>query len=125
MGKMEKTKNKDVSFTPEEFEKVSKYLVGSLVRPFPNGRPLIPQTNGLAREQPIEEKRMQAVMESCPFKGVMSFVVGGALGAFLGLFSSSIAPHHTTTPMTTKETLIDMRKTIGSHSRNFAVIGLM
>ena len=90
--------NKDVSFTPEEFEKVSKYLVGSFVRPFPNGKALIPQTNGLAREQPIEEKRMQAVMESCPFKGVMSFVVGGALGAFLGLFSSSIAPHHTTTP---------------------------
>ena len=38
---------------------------------------------------------MQAVIESCPFKSGMSFVVGGALGAFMGLFSSSIAPHHT------------------------------
>ena len=25
---------------------------------------------------------MQTVMESCPFRGAMSFVVGGALGAF-------------------------------------------
>lgn len=36
---------------------------------------------------------MQRVFESCPFRATMSFVVGGALGAFLGLFSSSIAPH--------------------------------
>ena len=39
---------------------------------------------------------MQSVIESCPFKSVMSFVVGGALGGFMGLFSSSIAPHHQT-----------------------------
>ena len=116
---------KSVDFTPEEFEQVSKYLVGSLVRPLPNGRLLIPQTNGPAREQPIQEVRIQSFMESCPVKGTMAFVVGGAMGAFLGLFSSSIAPHHTTTPMTTRETLIDMKKTISSHSKNFAVIGLM
>ena len=114
---------KDVTFTPEEFEKVTQYLVSSQVRLYPNI--IVPQTNGLARVQPKEELMMQRVMESCPFKGVMSFVVGGALGAFLGLFSSSIAPHHTTTPMTTRETLMDMKNTITSHSRNFAVIGLM
>lgn len=65
-------------------------------------------------------------MESCPFRAGMSFVVGGALGAFLGLFSSSIAPHQTGDRiMTTRETLIDMRNTIGTHAKNFAVIGLM
>ena len=38
--------------------------------------------------------------------GIMSFVVGGALGGFIGLFSSSIAPHHTAVPMSTIKTLI-------------------
>ncbi len=36
---------------------------------------------------------MSRFMESCPFRAGMSFVVGGGLGAFLGLFSSSMAPH--------------------------------
>ena len=91
---------------------------------------------------------MHNVMESCVFKSVMSFVVGGALGGkiilffffnifqkiskfqiylsgFIGLFSSSIAPQHTTHQMSTRETLIDMRKTISGSAKNFAVIGLM
>ena len=115
-------KKKSLRFTPQEFEMASKYLMGPLVRPYPNI--IVPQNCGQAKIQPQEEKMMQAVMESCPFRGVMSFVVGGALGAFLGLFSSSIAPHQTV-QMTTKETLIDMRRTIGSSAKNFAVIGLM
>ena len=49
------------------------------------------------------------VGESCPLKACMSYVVGGAMGAFMGLFQSSIAPHHTTHNMSTRETLIDMR----------------
>jgi hypothetical protein len=56
---------------------------------------------------------------------MMSFVVGGALGGFLGLFSSSIAPHQTIVPMTTRETLMDMKTTIMSSAKSFAVIGLM
>ena len=55
----------------------------------------------------------------------MSFVVGGALGGFIGLFSSSIAPQHTHVTMSTRETLIDMKTTIVSNAKNFAVIGLM
>jgi len=67
---------------------------------------------------------MQSFFESCPFRAGMSFVVGGALGGFLGLFSSSIAPHQTV-QMTTKETLMDMKNTIMSSAKSFAVIGLM
>ena len=52
-------------------------------------------------------------------------MVGGAFGAFIGLFSSSVAPQNTDKIMTTRETLIDMKTTIVSHSKNFAVIGLM
>lgn len=110
-------------FTPEEFEKVSKYLIGNNIRPYPNI--IVPQSGGIARVQQKEEVFMQSVIESCPFRGAMSFVVGGALGAFLGLFSSSMAPHHATVQMTTRETFLDMKNTIVSHSKNFAVIGLM
>ena len=102
------------------------------------------------RIQSKEELQMHTVMESCVFKSVMSFVVGGALGGkfiftfiifsiffkkfqifhiyfsgFIGLFSSSIAPQHTTHQMSTRETLRDMRTTISGSAKNFAVIGLM
>merc|ERR1719369_746980 len=68
---------------------------------------------------------MTNVTESCVFKSCMSFVVGGALGGFIGLFNSSMAPTQTTVQMNTRETLIDMRNTIVSNAKGFAVIGLM
>merc|ERR1712096_457088 len=59
-------------------------------------------------------------------KSVMSFVVGGALGGFMGLFQSSIAPHHTgPVQMSTRETLIDMKNTIVSNAKGFAFIGFV
>ena len=118
---MENTKKKE--FTADEFEAVSKYLMGNNVRPYPNI--FVPQSAGSARIQPKEEVFMQTLMESCPFRAGMSFVVGGALGGFIGLFSSSMAPHHVEKAMTTRETLIDMRNTIAGHAKNFAVIGLL
>jgi len=75
---------KKATFTPEEFDAVSKYLTGSLVRPYPNI--MVPQSAGPARLQSPQETRMQTFMESCPFRGFMSFVAGGALGGFFGLF---------------------------------------
>ena len=84
----DRNKTNEIVFTPAEFEQVSKYLIGSQIRPYPNV--IVPQSNGPARVQPKEELMMVNVMESCVFKSVMSFVVGGALGGFIGLFSSSI-----------------------------------
>lgn len=114
---------KTINFSPAEFEAVSKYLMGSQIRPYPNI--IVPQSAGIARIQPREELYMQRVFESCPFRATMSFVVGGALGGFLGLFSSSMAPHQTAQMMTARETLIDMKNTIMSSAKSFAVIGLM
>lgn len=112
---------KEVVFTASEFEQVSKYLIGSQnLRPMANV--FVPLGT---RIQSKDELLMHNVMESCVFKSVMSFVVGGALGGFIGLFSSSISPQHTTHQMSTRETLIDMKKTIGGSAKNFAVIGLM
>ena len=111
-------------FTPAEFEAATQHLMGSMIRPYPNV--LVPQSAGPARVQAREELMMQRVMESCPFRGAMSFVVGGALGGFLGLFSflGGRRPHHAV-QMTTRETLMDMKNTIGSSAKNFAVVGLM
>ena len=118
--------DKVINFSHDECNQVIQYLMhGQGPRLYNNQGVLVPQSNGPAKIVSKEEKMMINVMESCVFKGCMSFVVGGALGGFLGLFSSSIAPHHTQVQMTTRETLIDMRKTISSHSKNFAVIGLM
>ena len=111
-----------VVFTPEEFEGITKYLIGSKVRMFPDI--IVPQSAGPARVQDKGELMMQKVTESCVFKSCMSFVIGGALGAFMGLFSSSIAPHHTH-QMTTRETLRDMGSTIYSNAKGFAFIGFV
>lgn len=116
-------KPREMVFSPSEFEQVSKYLIGSQIRPYPNV--IVPQSNGPARVQPKEELMIQNVIESCVFKSAMSFVVGGALGGFIGLFSSSIAPQHTHVQMNTRETFMDMKTTIVSNAKNFAVIGLM
>ena len=67
---------------------------------------------------------MTTVAESCPFRACMSFVVGGALGGFIGLFNSSIAPTQAAVQMNTRETLRDMRQTIGSNAKQFATIGM-
>ena len=65
-------------FTPHEFEQVTKHLMGSQIRPYPTI--LVPQSAGPARIQTQQELMMQNIMESCPFRGVMSFVLGGAMG---------------------------------------------
>merc|ERR1712154_83062 len=40
-------------------------------------------------------------------------------------FSSSIAPHHQTVQLSTRETLIDMKNTIVSNAKAFAFIGFV
>ena len=57
---------KEIVFSPTEFEQVSKYLIGSQIRPYPNI--IVPQSNGRAYVQPREEIMMQNVIESCVFK---------------------------------------------------------
>ena len=115
-------KPREVVFTPEEFEGVTKYLIGGKMKM--SSQIHVPQSAGPARIQGRQELMMQRVSESCIFKSCMSYVIGGALGAFMGLFSSSIAPHHTH-QMTTRETLRDMGSTIKSNAKGFAFIGFV
>jgi len=123
----ESSLNSSRLFTAAESESVIKYLVGHSSRPYTTGI-LVPQSASAMVPVTIQDKtttRMMAVGESCPVKACLSYVVGGAMGAFMGLFQSSIAPHHTTHQMTTKETLLDMRRTIVSSARSFAMVGFM
>jgi len=120
---MDLTTSSPPKFTPEEFEGVMKYLVGSKTRLYPSI--IVPQSAGPARIQPVTETMMLGLTESCLFRACTSFVGGYVLGGFFGLFNSSIAPHHTTVQMSTRETLLDMKKTISTSAIQFARIGFM
>jgi len=117
------TNSTSTTFSAEEFDGVMKYLVGNKIKLHPNI--IVPQSAGPVRVQPREEVLMTTIAESCPFRAGMSFVVGGALGGFIGLFNSSIAPSQTTIQMSTRETLIDMKTQIVSNAKQFATIGFM
>jgi import inner membrane translocase subunit TIM22 len=67
-------------------------------------------------------------MESCPFKTTLSAVMGGVLGAALGLFSASVGTDATLTApenQTVKTVLKDMKGKMVSHAKSFAVLGAM
>jgi import inner membrane translocase subunit TIM22 len=75
-----------------------------------------------------QEKRIIAVMESCPAKCVMSGVGGFGMGALFGLFTASVDPLHTINPNrvpTLKEIAREMGTRAYSTGKNFAVLGVM
>ncbi len=77
-----------------------------------------------------EQQAFETVMTSCPGKTVASTVVGFGLGAFLGLFMSSVDWQMATEEfqkLSTKEqlklTARDMGKRTFSSAKNFAMVG--
>ena len=52
-------------FTAQEFEQVTKHLMGSQIRPYPTI--LVPQSAGPARIQTQQELMMQNIMERTEF----------------------------------------------------------
>lgn len=75
-----------------------------------------------------EEKAVETVFESCPFKSVMSCVIGYGLGAAIGLFSASVNPNvsdpfFAEKRQTAREIFRDMRASTHSYGKNFAIIG--
>lgn len=110
--------------TPEEWISLTKYFVGNNYRYRENI--IIPKTLGPVRIKTNEEKAVEAVFESCPFKSLMSCVIGYGLGAAVGLFSASIGP----SPMnveqqTAKQVFLEMKASTLSYAKNFAVIGAL
>ena len=75
---MENRNSKEIVFSPDEFDQVTKHLMGSQIRPYPNI--LVPQSAGPARIQAKEELMMQNVMESCPFSALSALAWASANG---------------------------------------------
>uniref|UniRef100_A0A1B6E2J3 Mitochondrial import inner membrane translocase subunit TIM22 n=1 Tax=Clastoptera arizonana TaxID=38151 RepID=A0A1B6E2J3_9HEMI len=106
-------------------ENVLRYFVGNNQRYRENI--VIPAMFGAVKIKTREEKMIESVFESCPFKSAMSCVVGYALGAAVGLFSSSVGP---TAGMgveiekqTAKQILLEMKGSMMSYGKNFAMVG--
>lgn len=110
--------------TPEEWMDLMRHFVGNNYRYRENI--IIPKTLGPVQIKTEEEKMVEAIFESCPFKSLMSCVIGYGLGAAIGLFSSSISPQ----PMgvetqTARQVFTEMKTTTLSYAKNFAVIGAL
>ncbi|RWS24435.1 mitochondrial import inner membrane translocase subunit Tim22-like protein [Leptotrombidium deliense] len=88
----------------------------------------IPVIFGRQEVKSADEKRVEAFMESCAFKTVLSGVAGYALGAAIGLFSASVGPDLSVTEpekQTVKQILREMRGKMATHAKNFAILGAM
>ena len=75
-----------------------------------------------------QEKRMVAIMESCPTKCAFSFVGGFGMGAIFGLFTASVDPMYTINPQqvpSMKQVAKEMGTRAYSTGKNFALLGVM
>ncbi|XP_068208870.1 mitochondrial import inner membrane translocase subunit Tim22 [Palaemon carinicauda] len=111
-------------FTPQEIDQIAKYLIANPTRVRDNV--IIPRTFVPTIMKTREEKAVEAVFESCPFKSVMSLVAGFVLGGGIGLFTSSITPPNPELPpQTAREVLREMKASTLSYAKNFAAIGFL
>lgn len=110
--------------TSEEWMGLVNHFVGNNFRYRENI--IIPKTLGPVQIKTDEEKMVEAIFESCPFKSLMSCVIGYGLGAAVGLFSSSISPQPDgVETQTARQVFREMKTTTLSYAKNFAVIGAL
>lgn len=139
--KMEQNSENNQHFNDVTWSYLIRHFVGNTYRYRENI--IIPKNLGPIVIKTKEEKMIESFFEGCPFKTMMSCVIGTktvytlpvvdiffvfvgyGLGAAIGLFSSSIGPQslqHTET-QTAREVLRDMKNTTLSYAKNFAMIG--
>ncbi|XP_026333107.1 mitochondrial import inner membrane translocase subunit Tim22 [Hyposmocoma kahamanoa] len=111
----------------DDYDSLAKYLVGNIYRYRENV--IIPRILGPVIIKTNEEKMIESTVESCPFKSLTSCVIGYGLGAAVGLFTSSLMPN-VTDPMaqqnqTAREILREMKTSMLSYAKNFAILGAM
>ncbi|KAG7303695.1 hypothetical protein JYU34_012252 [Plutella xylostella] len=117
-----------VKFSQEnDYDALAKYLVGNMYRW--REHIIIPKILGPVIIKTNEEKLIESTIESCAFKSVTSCVVGYGLGAAVGLFTSSLMPNVTDTTaaqtQTAREILREMKNSMLSYAKNFAMLGLV
>ena len=66
------------NFTPQEMDSLLKYFVGNTYRYRENV--IIPRTVGPVEIKSIDQKRIEAVYESCVTKALISTVLGKLIG---------------------------------------------
>ncbi|XP_031845726.1 mitochondrial import inner membrane translocase subunit Tim22 [Nomia melanderi] len=114
---------KRIFLNDAEWDKIAVYLINNQHRYRENI--VIPRTIGPVYIKSNEEKRIESIVESCTFKSICSCLIGYALGGAIGLFSASVNPNYASIEkvQTVRETFKEMRITISSYAKNFAVIG--
>ncbi|KAK0088135.1 hypothetical protein PV326_004939 [Microctonus aethiopoides] len=116
-------KDKRVFLSDPLWDQVAVYLVGNHDRVRENI--VIPRGPAPVYIKTNDEKSVEAAMESCVFKSVMSCVLGFGLGAAIGLFSASVGTNVTSVekPQTARETFREIKNTTISHGKSFAAVG--
>lgn len=75
---MEESKiDSSVGFSPKEMDSLMKYFVGNNYKY--REQIIIPRTVGPIHIKSIDEKRVEAVFESCAFKSLVASVMGNSL----------------------------------------------
>ncbi|XP_054014583.1 mitochondrial import inner membrane translocase subunit Tim22 [Hylaeus anthracinus] len=105
------------------WDQLTVYLVGNQQRFRENI--IIPRNVGPVQIKTNEEKRIESIIESCTFKSFCSCCIGYGLGAAIGLFSASVNPNVATLEkqLTVRETIREMKTSMSSYAKNFAVVG--
>ncbi|XP_075983641.1 mitochondrial import inner membrane translocase subunit Tim22 [Anticarsia gemmatalis] len=110
-----------------DYDSLAKYLVGNNQRFRENI--IIPRFLGPVIIKTNEEKMIEATIESCPFKSITSCIIGYGLGGAVGLFTSSLMPNVTDATaqqnQTAREILREMKNSMLSYAKNFAILGLV
>ncbi|XP_015117028.1 mitochondrial import inner membrane translocase subunit Tim22 [Diachasma alloeum] len=116
-------KDKRVFLQDPVWDQVAVYLIGNQQRFRDNI--VIPRGVAPVHIKTNEEKAIEAAMESCVFKSIMSCVLGFGLGAAIGLFSSSVNPNVAVVEkqQTAREIFREMKTTTIGYAKNFAAIG--
>jgi len=113
-------------FTPQEMDSLLKYFVGNTYKYRENV--IIPRTVGPVEIKSVDQKRIEAVYESCVTKAFISTVLGYGLGAAIGLFSASVSPNITAPgakQQTAREVFRELKFSTLSYAKNFATVGLL
>lgn len=90
---------------------------------------MIAKQQAVLAGQDQTEKRMMAVMESCPTKCAFSCVGGFGMGAIFGLFTASVDPNYNSLNPTKIPSMKEVAKDMGtkaySTGKNFALLGVI
>ncbi|XP_045601204.1 mitochondrial import inner membrane translocase subunit Tim22 [Procambarus clarkii] len=125
VGTDNEVKNK-LLFTPQEIDQIARFLVGNQRRE--RESLIIPRNFTPVVFKSREEKAVEAVFESCPFKAILSLFAGFVLGGGIGLFAASVTPSIPTPDKpqpSAREVLRELKVSTLSYGKNFAAIGFM